>query len=586
MAQTLSRTWTLQAPDPEAVRAVCAATGLSYPAAAILVNRGISDPRQAVTFLSGNVRDISEPHEMKGLAEASARLLEAGRRGEPVLIYADYDADGATGAAVLSLVLREIFPGLPVRIHQNHRIRDGYGIRDEYLAEAARVGTRVVVTVDCGIADAGPVGRAQAAGVDVIVTDHHLPGSELPPALAVLDPRRSDCPYPDKDLAGVGVAFALCCGVRRAAKDAGLFRDTPPPNLRKYLDLVALGTVADMVPLRGDNRIFVRAGLEEIRARPRVGIRALLAVAGCSPGTASEADLAFRLGPRLNAASRVGDPSRAVELLVTGDEARAARLAAELHRDNARRQAEEERILHEAEVAFLASGPASDFRPIVLSSPEWHPGVLGIVASRLAEKFYRPVVLLKEEDGLAHGSCRSAADFAMVEALAGLGPLLTRFGGHRHAAGVALPLSNLEAFREGLERVALAHARKCDVSPRILVDAEVRLGDLSQAFLDEIDRLRPFGMGNEEPVLLARRLFPGPVVPLGAEGRHVRFEVAGEGERLEVLAFNRSALPVSPGEPLDLLFTPERARRAGKSAVRLLHRDTRPHRTAGGEKGR
>ncbi|MCL5883975.1 MAG: single-stranded-DNA-specific exonuclease RecJ [Deltaproteobacteria bacterium] len=577
MAGRVERRWTLRAPDAEAVREIRAATGLSPTAASILVNRGIVAPADAGAFLSGTLRDLSEPHAMKGLAEGSARLFEAGRRREPVLIYADYDADGAGLHAVLFLTLREIFPDLPVRVHQNHRTRDGYGIKDVHLEEAAREGVRVVVTVDCGISDVGPVSRAAARGIDVIVTDHHLPGDELPPAFAVIDPRRKDCPHPDKDLAGVGVAFLLACGVRRAARDADPAGNGPLPNMRQCLDLVALGTVADMVPLRGDNRIFVRAGLEEMRARPRPGIRALMAVAGCSGETVSETDLAFRLGPRLNAASRVGDPGRSFEILVTDDDSIAAPIAAELHRDNARRQAEEERILREAERLLSAAPPGPGYGAIVLSDPAWHPGVLGIVASRLADRFHRPTVLLREEEGEAKGSCRSVEEFPLIDALAELAPILSRYGGHRQAAGVAMPLANLPAFREGLAGIARRYAEGRDVSPRIFVDAEVGLRDVSTAFLAELERLRPFGMGNEEPVLLVRNVRVGRVVPMGADGRHTRFEVADRDRRFEVVAFHRNGLPVGPGEPLDLLFTPQRNHYRGTGSVRLMHRDARPH---------
>jgi len=574
------RRWALRAPDPDAVRAVCEATGLTPFAAAVLVNRGIAEPAEAARFLEGTVRELADPYRMEGLARAARRLAEAGRRGEPVLVYADYDADGATGAAVLVLVLRELFPALPVRVHQNHRVRDGYGVRERYLADAAREGVRVVVTVDCGIGDAEAVARAGAAGLDVIVTDHHLPGREMPPAFAVLDPRQEGCPYPDKDLAGVGVAFALARGVRRAACEAGLAPRELAPNLRRHLDLVALGTVADMAPLRGENRILVRAGLHQMRVAPRPGLGALLAAAGCAVEAVSEGDLAFRVAPRLNAASRIGDPGRSVEILLTPDARRAASLAAELHRDNARRQAEEESIFREAMAQVLAAPAPPGFGAIVLSDPAWHPGVLGIVASRLAERFHRPVVLLCEEGGEARGSCRSVEDFPLVDALAELAPLLTRFGGHRHAAGVAMPAANVVAFREAFSEAARRFARGRDVTPRVFADAEVRLGDLTPRFFEDLERLRPFGVGNEEPVFLARSVEAGRAVPLGPQGRHVRYEVAQGGHRFHVLAFHQQGLPVGPGEPLDLLFTPERSWHRGAASVRLLHRDARAHEPA------
>ncbi len=321
-----------------------------------MVNRGILAPRETETFLNGTLQDLSSPFQMKDLEKASRRLVDAARRGEKILVYADYDADGSTGAACLTLFLSELFPAADVRIHQNHRIKDGYGLKKDHLEAAARSGVKLVVTVDGGITDVEAIRHASEAGVDVIVTDHHEPGEIVPPAYAILNPKQRDCPYPGKDLAGVGVVFLLMCGVRRLLREEKAFPEGDEPALRKYLDLVALGTVADMVPLRGDNRLLVQAGIEEIRHRARPGIRALLSVSGIVQANVNEIDLAFRIGPRLNAAGRVGDATRGSELLVTDSFEQALRIASELHQDNARRQREEERILREA-IAVVESGP-------------------------------------------------------------------------------------------------------------------------------------------------------------------------------------------------------------------------------------
>jgi single-stranded-DNA-specific exonuclease len=566
----------LRTPDRSLVREICAKTGLSFTAATILANRGIAGEGEADRFLSGALRDLSSPLLMKDLEKAALRLIEAGRRNEPVLINADYDVDGATGAACLFLFLREVFPGLPVGIHQNHRVVDGYGLRPERLDAAASSGVKLVVTVDCGISDIEAVRHAAARGMEVIVTDHHLPGPALPPAVAVLNPRRRDCGFPEKELAGVGVVFTLVRGLCAMLRGDGSHAGEAHEGLRRYLDLVALGTVADMVPLRGDNRILVKEGIHEIRDRPRPGVAALLSVAGIDPGTANESDLGFRVGPRLNAAGRVGESRRSSDILVTGDRDEARRLAAELNADNSRRQREEERILRSAEAALLSGPPASGMGAIVLADPDWHPGVLGIVASKLAERFFRPTVLLRMEGKEARGSCRSVDGFPMVDALEELSALLSRYGGHSQAAGLSLPAENLSPFTEGMNRIARGYASMREGAPGVPVDAQVGLADLTPGFLEELERMRPFGMGNEEPALLARRLRVTRQKPFGADGRHLKFEVAGDNRSFEVVAFHRTALPVEAGGCVDLLFTPQRVFFRGNRSSRLLLRDVRP----------
>lgn len=578
-----TREWFLRKPEERLVLGIRESTGLSEHAARILVNRGVSEPAEAERFLSGTLRDITAPFVMKDLEKAAARIVEAGRRHEPVLIYADYDVDGATGAAVLFLFLREAFPSLPVRIHQNHRVHDGYGLRTEHLLAAAREGFRLVVTVDCGISDLDAVREAAERGMDLIVTDHHTPGDRLPSAFAVLNPKRRDCDFPEKELAGVGVAFFLVCGIRRLLRDAGAFpEENGEPNLRRYLDLVALGTVADMVPLRGDNRLFVKAGIEEIRSRPRPGIRALLSVAGVDPGHVTETDLGFRIGPRLNAAGRVGEALRGSELLVTGDPETAARIARALHADNARRQREEERMLREAEHAIRADSPSGVPHAIVLADPGWHMGILGIVASKLAERYLRPTAMLTVEDGEAKGSLRSADGFPLLGALSELSPLLRRYGGHSQAAGVALPLDHLEAFREGMERIAGRYARTRETPPRFEVDAELPLREVTPGLLGELDRLRPFGIGNEEPLLVSRNLWVERKRPFGGSGQHLRIDLSEGTRHYEAVAFHASPMTVAAGQQVDLLFTPQWSFFRGARSIRLLVRGMKPADDAAG----
>lgn len=574
MKGAIPREWILRSPDPDAVRELSARHGLSPAASKVLVNRGIVEPRDVERFLAGTLSDLPDPSLLKDVDKAARRLAAAGSRGEPLLIYADYDADGATGAACLYLFLKRIFPDLPVRIHQNDRRRDGYGLQTHVLASAAREGFRLVVTVDCGISDVGAAREAARGGVELIVTDHHLPGETLPEAFAIVNPMQPDCVFPGKEMAGVGVAFLLVCALRKAVREVAGFGLLPEPPLRPYLDLVALGTVADMAALRGGNRLLVREGLREIRKSPRPGIEALFEASGVPHAAATETDLGFRVGPRLNAAGRVGDATRSSRILVSESRDDAVLLARELNGDNALRQREEERIVLAVEAAL---GAAGEIPPaIVLSDPAWNAGVLGIVASKVLERYGRPVVLLQEEGGVAKGSCRSVEGFHIVSALSRLSHLLTRYGGHAQAAGLALSLEHLDAFREGLAEIAALHARETPYVRRRSIDAHLRVEEITPGLLSDLDRLRPFGVGNEEPLFLLRGVRVAGVSRIGAGGRHIRFAVEEEGRRLSGVAFRREEIPVSASGRSDLLFALQENVYRGARSLQLQLRDARP----------
>lgn len=573
MTGPIEREWTLLSPDPGIVRELSCSQGLTAPAAKALANRGITDPREAGIFLRGTLADLPDPSLLDDVDKAAERLVAAGLRGEPVLVYADYDADGATGAACIFLFLKEVFPDLPVRIHQNDRLRDGYGLQARVLSDAAREGFRLVVTVDCGITDCAQIREVAGTGMEVIVTDHHLPGEELPAAHAVVDPHRRGCGFVEKDLAGVGVAFLLLCGVRKRLRESGFFEHRPEPVMRRFLDLVALGTVADMVPLAASNRPLVREGIREIRKAARPGIEALFAVSGVSTALATEADLGYRVGPRLNAAGRIGDSSRSSRILVSTDREESARLARELNEDNMRRQREQERIL-----SVVVAGIEENHtlpHAIVLSDPGWHQGVLGIVASKILDRYGRPVVLLREEGAFATGSCRSMEGFPIVSALSELSYLLTRYGGHTQAAGVALALENLEPFRKGMSEIAARHAEAAPFVLRRAIDAEIRLDDVGAALLADLDLMRPFGAGNPEPVFLMKNVRVARASRVGGAGQHLRFELEGNGKRVEGVAFHRDGIPADPSGRSDLLVAVQENVFRGVRTVRLLLKDAR-----------
>ncbi len=568
------REWVLHSPDPAAVRELSARHGLGSAASKVLVNRGIVETSEVERFLNGTLSDLSDPSLLKDVDKAARRIAVAGSRGEPLLIYADYDADGATGAACIYLFLKRIFPDLTVRIHQNDRRKDGYGLQSHVLASAAREGYRLVVTVDGGISDSAVVREAAREGIDVIVTDHHLPGETVPEAFAIVDPMQPGCPFPGKELAGVGVPFLLVCALRKAVREIAGFGLLPEPPLRPYLDLVALGTVADMAALKGGNRLLVREGLREIRKSPRPGIEALFEASGVPHATATEMDLGFRVGPRLNAAGRVGDSTRSSRILVSESRDEAAFLARELNEDNALRQREEERIVVAVEAALRAAGEIPP--AIVLSNPDWNAGVLGIVASKVLERYGRPVVLLQEEEGVAKGSCRSVEGFHIVSALSDLSHLLTRYGGHAQAAGLALSLENLGAFRDGLSEIADRHARETPFVRRRSVDAQLRVEEITPDLLSDLERLRPFGVGNEEPLFLLPGVRVSGISRIGAGGRHLRFAVEEDGRRLSGVAFGRTEIPVSASGRSDLLFAVQENVYRGARSLQLLLKDARP----------
>ncbi len=420
-----ARWYVSRPPDPARVVALMAALSIPTPLAALLVQRGYGSAGDARAFLRPTLDDLAGPLGWAGMREAVALVAAAVGRGDPILIHGDYDVDGQCAAALLTRLLRA--GGADAHAFVPHRLRDGYDFGAAGLERARALGARLIITCDCGITAIEPVRAARAAGIEVIVTDHHLPGDELPPASAVLDPRRADCPSPDKNLCGAGVAFKLAQAVAPAL---GL-SDHVPWHL---LDYVALATVADVVPLTGENRILVRHGLKLLAESRWAGLAALVETAGLAGRPLRAGHVGFILAPRLNAAGRIGDANDGLRLLLTDDPAEAARTARELETLNARRQEMDQRVLLEAETQLDRSlGP--DDRAVVLAADDWHPGVIGIVASRLVERYARPTFLVAWEGEIGRGSGRSIPGFDLHAALRRVGHVLEKYGGHSMAAG-------------------------------------------------------------------------------------------------------------------------------------------------------
>lgn len=487
------------------------------------------EPEAATAFLSPGLSSMLDPFLMSGMAQAVERLVTARRNGEQVCIYGDYDVDGISATALLVSGLTAL--GLRANYHIPSRMEDGYGLNSEALVLIRERGCNLVVSVDCGVTALEEARLCREIGLDLIITDHHQPLPALPDATAVINPHRPDCSYPFKGLAGVGVAFNLLVAVRSRLRELGFFSDNGP-DLRQWLDLVALGTIADLVPLVEQNRLLVAAGLQRMGTGCRTGLAALKQVAGVA-GEVSSGQVGFQLAPRLNAVGRLESAVPGVELLLTDDPQRAAALAAELDAANTERRQVERRIFDEAVEMLEAAGWSTERRSIVLSSPDWHQGVVGIVASRLVERYHRPTILIAElEDGSGKGSGRSIAGFHLLEALHDCAGYLLRYGGHRAAAGVTVPPGQIDRFAAAFEQ-AVAH-RMGDTAPipELLLDAAVQPEELTLQSVAELQRIGPFGMGNQTPLLLLSDLQVKEVRSFGQNNLMLRLH----GERVQYKA--------------------------------------------------
>jgi single-stranded-DNA-specific exonuclease len=548
--------WLIPQVNPQEADALATALGIGLPAARVLLARELRDPDAARRFLRPSLEDLHEAAALRSMTEAVVRLRRAIKDREKILIYGDYDVDGTTSVVILTKAIE--MAGGAASFFVPHRLRDGYGMRSEVVEKAAVDGVKLIISVDTGIRAAEVVRRANELAIDVIITDHHLPEAELPAALAVLNPNRPDCAYPDKNLCGVGVAFKLV-----QALLAGL--DWPPGKLRRvtesFLKLVAIGTVADVVPLMGENRIIVKYGLRGLGSVRNVGLRALLDVAGFTNGRVpTSTDVAFRIAPRMNAAGRMDTATAVIEMFLTDDPERAQHLAQQLHALNGERQQAEaeviQQIVEECERVPVQDGQ----RALVFAADNWHRGVLGIVASRLVERFHRPVFVLSRnpEDGLAQGSGRSIPPFHLLEALESMPELFERFGGHRQAAGLTLACDKLDLFRERFNEYACARLSLEDLAPQVEIDAVLELREINDRSVAEVFSLAPFGCGNPAPLFAALEVeVAGP--PAVWKEKHLRVMLRQNGRTLSLKAWNfaERASELPPGARVDVALSLE-----------------------------
>lgn len=554
-------------PDDVAVRALAAATNLPEALCRLLAVRGLDRPEPTKAFLRPLLEGLHPSEELADAERAAARLSRAIDAGERILVHGDYDVDGISGTALLTGWIRRLGgdcePFVPNRSH-------GYDLSEVGVRRASSVGARVLVTVDCGIRAHEWVGRASTAGIDVIVTDHHSPAATLPPAFAVVNPNRPDCGYPNKDLCGAGVAFKLC---QLLARDVSV----PEEEIWTQLDLVALATVADQVPLVGENRILVRYGLKALERTERPGLLALARGAGLRP-TLDATSVAFGLAPRINAAGRVGETEGALRLLMTGDADEAASLASVLENDNRERRKLDRQTLHEA-LGHLAPrfDPDRD-RGLVIAGDRWHPGVIGIVASRVVERVHRPVVVVAMDGDRGRGSARSIPGFHLYDAIADCAEHLERFGGHRQAAGMDVTRSRLEAFEEAFQVAASARLDDSDLHPVVEADMEIRLNEIPGDFFRWLRYAGPFGQGNPEPVFVSRGVcLDAPPREVG-QG-HLKFRMVQDGVGFDAIGFGlKSQVPpeVLGTGPIDVAYTLSENTYRGLTTVQARALDVRP----------
>ncbi len=564
MPAPVLREWVIRPSDPEVCRMLADTLGLRDLTAAVLAARGRRTPEAARAFLDGAESPVPDPFLLTGMEQAVDRLHRAVRGRERVLVYGDYDVDGASATSLYLSFLRGL--GLSADCYIPNRIKEGYGLNADAVRRIAASGVSILITADCGTSSVDEIALAQSLGMDVIVTDHHLPGETLPPALAILNPCRPDSGYPFSGLCSGGLAYKVASAYRAKYGSA----ESDPES---HLDLVALATIADVAPLQEENRTMVRRGLRLLSRGARPGIRALKAAAGidgeCGVGT-----VGFTLAPRINAAGRLGDATDAVRLLLTEDDREAAELAGLLNRLNQERQRVEEGIVAEA----IQAAEAAPSGPIVLASRGWHQGVVGIVAARLVERFHRPAILIAlNDDGIGRGSARSIAGINVFEAIAQCRDSLDAFGGHAAAAGLTIREDRIPEFRTRLAEAMQGPLSSPASRPRLICDAEVEPRGFSPAAVRELGRLGPFGSGNPEPTLVLRNLRVASARIVGTN--HLKLAVTGRsGPRLDAIGFKMGSLEsrgMSRSEPIDVACALDVNVWNGTERVQLRLKDVR-----------
>ena len=564
----LEKRWKIkEITDDYAVKSLADSLNFSEVLAKLLIHRNIKNFSQSKFFFRPTINSLYDPFLMDGMEKATTRVIKALTENQPICIYGDYDVDGTCSTALLYMFLKEL--GANVEYYIPKRLTEGYGISQSGIDYVKSRNISLLISVDCGITAVEETNYANELGIDLIICDHHQPKEQIPEAFAVLDPLKPDCNYPFKYLSGAGVAFKLAQGVsERIGK-----RELP----LQYLDLVALAGAADIVPLIDENRVLVKEGLNLINNNPRPGIEALIEISNLSPGGLSSGQVVFTVAPRINAAGRLGDAERAVELFITKDINKAREFANILESENYQRRKIDEDTLDEALNIIENSLDLDVDIPIVLHQESWHPGVIGIVASRLVEKYYRPTVMLTTVDGVAKGSARSIANFNIYEALEKCQDVLLHFGGHKAAAGLAVEIDRLEEFKQKFGQVVKESMSFEDLSPEINIDSQLKFSEITPKFLRIIDQFAPFGPGNMRPVFLSEDVeLAGTPRIVGKNHLLVSLKQNGSDKVFDAIGFNMGEyydLIKNNHHQIDIVYSIDKTVRDGRTFPQFRFKD-------------
>ena len=551
---------------------------ISSAAARMLVVRGIQTADEARAFVRPSLDKLHDPFLMKDMDKAVERLHQAITRGEKILIYGDYDVDGTTAVALMYRFLQNLASNLsPLTFNLDYYIPDryteGYGVSTQGIDYAAAQGCGLIITLDCGIKAVEKVAYAASKGIDVIVCDHHTPGDELPAAVAVLNMKRDDCPYPYKDLSGCGVGFKLA---QAYTQQYGL----PFDNLVPLLQLLAMSIASDIVPITGENRILAHFGIQQLNKAPFTGLSAIMQVASIEAKTLTINDLVYKIGPRINACGRMKSGRAAVERLLTDDPVFARQQAEEVNHHNEDRRDCDTETTKEALQQLQDDPSFAERRSTVVYAPHWHKGVVGIVASRLTETYYRPtIVLTAGEDGIISGSARSVGGFDIYAAIDSCSDLLTNFGGHKFAAGLSMHINHLPEFRERFEHYVAAHIREDQLQPSLQIEAELQLGDITKQFYNVLRHLEPFGPGNPRPLFVSRRLINHrDTRAVGKEHEHLRLDVTDRINAITGIAFGRADIAeyIQNGNAVDICYELNENTFNHYTTIQMMVQDIKP----------
>lgn len=562
--------WLFTAGDKDTLDLLSKDLGLHPIVSQILMSRDITNPDNARKYLRPSLNDLPNPFLMKDMEKGVQRVIKAIQQKESIVIYGDYDADGITAVVVLTKFLRAVTPHVSYYIPD--RIEEGYGLNRSAIDKLKADGVHLIITVDCGISDFAEVMYAQSCGLDTIVLDHHEVPETIPEANAVINPNRPDCRFPFKHLAGVGIAFNFLIALRGKLRHIGFWNDRPYPNLKEYLDLVALGTVGDISPLVEENRIFTKIGLDLITEDKRIGLKALKEICGIENQVIDTNKASFNLIPRINAAGRIGSPQEAVELLMTDQYSVALELAKKLDAYNRKRQAMERAVLNEILEEIKKTIDPSKKRSLVFASNNWHPGIIGIVASRLADRFCRPAILISLKNGLGKGSGRSIAHFNIYQGLKQCDSLLVSYGGHQYAAGISIKEEDIGKFSALLDEIVEENIQLEAMISQTQIDAQCQLSDINYDLLSQIAMLAPFGSRNPEPVLCAKNV---NIIGSNVVGNnHLRMRINGGGVSCNSIWFSKGNFIHFVDKAVsDIAFTPQVNVWNGSSEIQLKMKD-------------